>query len=119
MTGTPGPRLPAIDVARYQVESRPGGPVGHLDVLRPDRAPPDLRAWLAERLEGLRSFPGRHRETGVAWFRAEIGVERDGLFPAGLRLASFRTGPHPAPDDWPRIPLPDLLDAGAAQLREG
>jgi hypothetical protein len=35
------------------------------------------------------------------------------------RLARFGFGPHPAPDDWPRIPLADLLDAGAAELRRG
>ena len=101
-------------MARYQVESRPEGPVGHLQVVRPDLAPPDLRAWLADRLEALRSFPGRHEETGVAWFRGTVDVQG-----GQLRLSPFRFGPHPAPEDWPRIPLADLLDAGAAELREG
>ena len=113
-------------MARYQVESRPGGPVGQLEVLRPDLAPADLRPWLADRLEELRSFPGRHQGTGVAWFRADIAVDDGGLVSvdvaarhAVLRVAQFRTGPHPAPGDWPRIPLPDLLDAAAAELRRG
>jgi hypothetical protein len=110
----PGVSGRGIDVARYQVESRPEGPVGRLDVPRPDVAPGDLRAWLADRLEELRGVPGRHEETGVASFDGQVAVE------GGLpRLSSFRFGPHPAPDDWPRIPLADLLEAGAAALRPG
>jgi hypothetical protein len=54
-------------VARYQVESRPEGPGGRLEVLRPDLAPPDLRSWLADRLEALRTFPGRSHPVVVAF----------------------------------------------------
>ena len=101
-------------MARYQAESRPGGPVGRLAVTRPDLAPADLRPWLADRLEELRSFRGRHEATGVAFFEGTIALDD-----TRLRLASFRLGPHPAPDDWPRIPLAELLRAAAADLRRG
>ena len=103
-----------MDVARYQVESRPGGPVGRLEVSRPDLAPPDLPSWLADRLEALQGMPGEHEATGVAYFEGNVAVEE-----GRLRLSVFRFGPHPAPDDWPRVPLRDLLGAAATGLRRG
>lgn len=101
-------------MASYQVESRPGGPVGRLEVTRADLAPPDLRAWLADRLDDIGQMPGRHEASGVVVFAGDVTVE-DGR----LRLSGFRFGAHPAPDDWPRIPLPDLLGVAARELRKG
>jgi len=103
---------PPIDVASYQVESRPGGPVGRLEVRRPDAAPPDLRLWLADQLDALRARPGRHDASGVAWFTGDVAVDQ-----GRPTLARIRFGPHPAPDDWPRLPLRDLLAAAAHDLR--
>ena len=97
-------------MASYRVESRPGGPVGRLEVTRADLAPPDLRAWLADRLHETRAVPGAHEATGVAWCRAEVAVED------GRPRLTVRFGPHPAPEEWPRIPLAALLDHAVAQL---
>jgi hypothetical protein len=99
-------------VARYQVESRPGGPVGRLEVTRRDLAPADLRSWLADRLDHIGTMRGRHEATGVAFFDGNVAVEG-----GRLRLSLFRFGPHPAPDDWPRVPLPELLRPAAEELR--
>ena len=106
-------------VAGYSVTSEPDGFRSRLwtdDEV--DEA--EVRAWLAESLSGRGAGPGAEREN-VAYFTALVGrareVEPEAPDPDAWVITNFSFGPGPAPADWPRRPLDELLAYAVTDLR--
>lgn len=102
-------------VATYSVVSRPDGPEFHLWVAEgADEA--EVREWLAG---WLRSKTYALEEPCV-YFSVAVGrmgdVVPDAQEPEAFTISSFSCGPGPAPADWPRLPLRDLVAAAYDNL---
>ena len=101
-------------IARYFVSSRPHGLMGELETKSDggEAVRDVLVKWLQKVRPELANRPGPHVATGCAhlWIRLTGSA-------TGLVVSTFGYGPEPAPNDWPRVSLADLLDFAEDDLR--
>jgi hypothetical protein len=121
----PGDWLPpdwssGFSVGAYVVSSQPRGPVGTL-LAAEGVDETALRAWLADWLES-KAPKGSDLGPG-AFFTVKVGRQGDAvpnaLEPETWTSAGFSMGADPAPSDWPRVPLAQLVAFAVDDLRRG
>jgi hypothetical protein len=105
-------------VAGYSVTSEPDGPRSRLWTNEElDEA--EVQAWLADWIQ--RRGPKLQAEEDVAFFSALVGRHRDvnpeAADPDAWVVTNFSFGAGPAPSDWPRRPLNELLTYAVTDLR--
>jgi hypothetical protein len=111
-------------VCTYRVESTPDGLraalVWHTPNASRRQVIDHLRWWAGALLADpfpASGGPVAYLEAFVGWHR-ELKETPTGVVDGEpeLRLSSFHFGPYPAPEDWPRRPLTDLLAFARADL---
>jgi hypothetical protein len=97
--------------ARYFAASTDRGYVGHLEV-GASVSEQDIREFLVGWIERRGSTPRMNSgaRSGCAFLSITVATQ-------GLQVASFSYGPSPAPEEWPRVPLADLMMFAALDLR--
>jgi hypothetical protein len=111
-------------VAGYSVHSEPDGPRARLWTAEGvDEA--EVRRWLGQWLQtGPPLAAAAQRDAGPGCTYLTIHVGRKGEIepgsddPDGWTVASVSFGPGPAPADWPRVPLDDLVAFAVGDLSE-
>ena len=107
-------------VAGYSVTSEPDGPRSRLWA-REGIDESEVRAWLAAWLD--RVGTELHAREDVTFCTVLVGLRRDVMPDAPdadeWTVTNFSFGPGPAPAEWPRRPLSELLAFAATDLSQG
>jgi ATP-dependent Clp protease ATP-binding subunit ClpA len=111
------PGWSATGVAVYTISSRPGGTVGELWT-NDARNEPAARAFLIDWFTGKPPVSPAGHDAVFLTVTLDVGghVNPRTPLPEALTVAHWSSGEGPAPSEWPRVPLSELVAAAIEDL---